>query len=342
MLARVTGLTWTVIILAGWQLAGTLTAEAARGWIFPPAWPVRLVVPTLGVHANLVLLEPGAPLAGEQPWAALALSLGFAVVTASVALFCPGSDGAGRRHRVGRRADAVVEKRPAGGGAPGTAGEERRRDGSLMTALRALHLVFRSSAVPVLMATATLLLVPTALMYPPGYVHGLTAFVLLPLGTAVLPMITWRLLAPGWQVLVTENIRVRAGLVVWHLLVVTVMCLLAALAGLAAGEAVGAELRRLVLALIVGGVLVTVALSLVIRFSVAAAALAGVGWTVVSATLGGDVLAGTWLWLPALPAWPETADSALRAVTAGVAGTGLLAVAVATVSPALSFHERRE
>lgn len=336
VLARLVGLTWTVITLAGWQLAGTLSAEVNWWWAFPPAWAARLVLPDLGLHANLVPLAADSALAGEPPWLAVLLNVGFAGVVSFLAVKM-----ARRPVPILRRGEQVdasgATRRPRNP----RHGSEYRAPVSGWQVIRTVQLVQRRSAVPVLVAVVTVLLALTTWLYPPAYVHGLVAFVFLPLGTAVLPMLTWRLLSPAWQVMVTENHRVRAGLVGWHLMVVAMLCVVAGIAGLLAGAAVGPELLRCLIAMIVGGVLVTGALALVIRFSLGAGALFGVVWTVVSATLGGDVLAESWLWLLALPAWPETADSPIRIAVAVVVGLGLLLISLMAVFPALRWFERQ-
>lgn len=336
VLARLVGLTWTVIILAGWQLAGTLSAEASWWWAFPPAWAVRLVLPELGLHANLVPLPSDSPLAGELPWLAVLLNVGFAGVVAVLAASVARRPGPTLRPGRQVSANGAAQR-------PGSSrlGSEYRSRVSGWQVIRTVHLVQRRSAVPVLVAVVTVLLALTAWLYPPTYIHGLVAFVFLPLGTAVLPMLTWRSLSPAWQVMVTENHRASAGLVGWHLMVVAMLCAVAGTAGLLAGAAVGPELLRCLIAMIVGGVLVTGALALVIRFSLGAGALFGVLWTVVSATLGGDVLAESWLWLLALPAWPETADSPIRIAVAVVVGLGLLMISLLAVVPALRWFERQ-
>lgn len=41
---------------------GALTAEGSRWFLVPTAWPLRLALPLVGVHANGVPLEPDSPL----------------------------------------------------------------------------------------------------------------------------------------------------------------------------------------------------------------------------------------------------------------------------------------
>ncbi|ALP50054.1 hypothetical protein BBD29_07295 [Corynebacterium glutamicum] len=61
-----------------------------------------------------------------------------------------------------------------------------------------------------------------------------------------------------------------------------------------------------------GILLAMVSTALRIRFGSGVAIAATVLWTVISITLGGDVLAETMLWLVAVPSWPETADTTTR------------------------------
>lgn len=58
-------------------------------------------------------------------------------------------------------------------------------------------------------------------------------------------------------------------------------------------------------------------------------------WTVFSVTIGGDVLASTPLWVLAVPAWPEVADTTVRFGIAFITGVALLAAAWAGAGRAL-------
>ena len=97
------------------------------------------------------------------------------------------------------------------------------------------------------------------------------------------------------------------------------MCLLA---GVVAGSA-----RFGVLAVIAGTVLTLAALAVTVRFGVMWTLAATILVTIVSATIGGDVLAESFLWIAAVPAWPVTATG-LRGWVALAVGAILLAAVV--------------
>lgn len=89
--ARMSNVVVTLVVFFVWQLIGTIkqVVEGDWWWVWPMAWPVRLVLPVLKVHQNSVPLEPESPLNNEQPWLALGLCLVLAVFGAVAALFTP-------------------------------------------------------------------------------------------------------------------------------------------------------------------------------------------------------------------------------------------------------------
>lgn len=369
------------VLVAGvvWQILGAAVA-APWWWTLPPTWPLRLVLPLLGVQFNLLPLEPGSPLAAQTPWWPAALCGLLALFGAAGAVTVP------PRGRRPRRPIADVPPAPTGAvpttarrgagaeGAPdsfgvGSGARHAPRDpvrsarrpalsaaGSALAALRATARVAATPAVLVAVGLSVLALAVTAAVYDASYVRGLFIFAVLPLGAGVLPVLVWPALAGAWPLARVENPRVPGALVAWIFLVVAGMCVVAALAVVFAGAGEGAGLsaagvdtaaavqvitatgsgtatafaalvRWAAVACLSGCVLAAVALALTVRLGTAWAVAAAVVWTVVSATLGGDVLAQTPLWLPALPSWAQTADTAARLTTAAALGLPLLAAA---------------
>ena len=78
------------------------------------------------------------------------------------------------------------------------------------------------------------------------------------------------------------------------------------------------------------------------RFGVAWTLAATLVWTALSVTIGGDVLAGSWLWVLAVPAWAETATTPLRAAVALGGGVLLATGAWAAAGRALADPARRD
>ncbi|WP_075663179.1 hypothetical protein [Corynebacterium frankenforstense] len=371
------------VLVAGviWQAAGIAVA-APWWWALPPTWPLRLVLPLLGVQFNLLPLEPGSPLAAQTPWWPAALCCLLVLLGAAAAVLVPprerrprpiadappGSAGAvppAVRRGADFRDAGTVAERPADAfvhgesGHPGPGSEPGARHapgvapaaqepmvqvvprpalsaaGSAAAALRATARVAATPAVLVAVGLSVLALAATAAVYDASYVRGLFVFAVLPLGAGVLPVLVWPALAGAWPLARVENPRVPVALVAWIFLVVAGMCLVAAVAVAAAGvgegvdpAAAGAALVRwAAVACLSGCVLAAVALALTVRLGTAWAVAAAVVWTVVSATLGGDVLAQTVLWLPALPSWAQTADIAARFIAVAALGLPLLAAA---------------
>ncbi|EEW50832.1 hypothetical protein HMPREF0290_0558 [Corynebacterium efficiens YS-314] len=157
-----------------------------------------------------------------------------------------------------------------------------------------------------------------AVIYPPSYISGAYTFALLPIGAGLIPVITWSALWGAWPIAVTENHRLRSAYLLWQGLVVVICALGAGGAELLAGDGATEVAQKVVLWVLTGVFLVLVSTALCIRFGPGVSIAATVIWTIVSATLGGDVLADTILWVVAVPAWPETATSTGRWVFAVV------------------------
>ncbi len=353
IVARVTGMIPALLVAVVYQVAGTLTAEASWWWAFPPAWPVRLLLPTLGIHSNAVPLEPGHPLAEESPVAGLALNLAFAVVTVGLAVALRGQRVAGKRPSPHSRDSddgddpkhATVDPSVTGLSHHPVAhirGEHNVRENqSLLNVLAAVHRPLSRTAVTPLSITAVVLVYAVALIYPPGYVSGLYTFAILPLGAGLLPVMTWSALSGAWTIAVTENHRIRGAYLAWQAILLLLLAVGTGGAHLLAGGDLTQTARMVVLWALTGILLTMVSTALRIRFGSGVAIAATVLWTVVSATLGGDVLAETVLWLVAVPSWPETADTAARFVIAIVLQALLISGSTVWATREIRDSERR-
>ncbi|KQB83690.1 hypothetical protein [Corynebacterium oculi] len=316
LFAKATGLIPALLLSAVWQALGVLYSESTLWWLCPPAWPVRLLLPSLGTHVNLVTLEPGeAPLAAEPVFVACFLFAAIALLAAMV--FEPTPFSLRPRRRVHRAAP--------GGFLSYSLGPRSRP-----TALGALGAAFsatRRRGIYLLITLTVLVLCYAAVRYPAPLLTGLTTFLLLPLGTALLPVIAWGAAAPAWNISVAHNPALRAAFTAWNLIVTDALCLTAAGLTLVAGISPGQAALRAVLWCATGAVLVLTWLLLTVRFSAAVPLGCAVILTIFSVTLGGDVLAATPLWLAALPSWGESALSGTRPLLAiGVCGVLLVAL----------------
>lgn len=308
-----------LVALAGalvWQFALGFLSERDWWWLNPGAWPMRLVVPAMGLHVNATPLEPDSPLLHESPWPAFALCVLLAVVGMACAVAVPPRTTPLRLPR--RTVHAVTS--PVMGSAARPA-VSRPAGAPRLAALRGLHRVAMNPAVVVCLVISMLVML-FALRYDPSVRTGLFTYAILPVGAGLLPVLVWSQLRHAWSLVQIEHPRVRAALLGWLLIVVTLVALVAAATS---GATLIDAARRLLLAVLIGGAMAF--------FSLAVTARWGVGWalawtlfaTIFSVTIGGDVLAESALWIIAPTSWPETATTATRFVFAAVIGVLLFA-----------------
>ena len=176
----------------------------------------------------------------------------------------------------------------------------------------------RVSSISVLLLLTALVLL-FSLAYPVDVREALFAYAILPVGAGVLPTLVWPKLRPAWALMQVEHPHVRAALATWCVGVVALVC--------AFGAAVVGDARFGLLAFLAGSVLALTALAITVRFGVAWTLATTILVTIVSVTIGGDVLAQSALWILAVPAWPATATGA-RVWVAAAVGLVLLAVVV--------------
>ncbi|WP_232745226.1 hypothetical protein [Corynebacterium sp. HMSC076G08] len=326
--ARRLGFGLTLVAAALWQIISILpcTVESGRWWAFPPAWPQRLLLRALRIHQNSVPLEPHDPLLTSSPLPAFILCVILAVLGALAAVYTPRRYRPmfSLRHRFARSTTAQTDADVAN-----TTMEEAQvwqptshpraaAQSSLWSTLLGLHRAAFSPAVFSCLMLSILALGFVALQYPANYVEGFFHYFLLPVGAGILPVLVWPRVADSWPLVHMETRFGTSGILLWFLCVILAVCAAAYLASALAGGDGAAQFSALPLAVGVGYVIAAVSLILVIRFgTVSAIALTIIG-TIVSVTLGGDVLADTGLWVLAFPAWPLVAHSPLRYAVAVV------------------------
>lgn len=299
-----------------WQFALGLLAERDWWWLNPGAWPMRLVVPAMGLHVNATPLEPDSPLLHESPWPAFALCVLLAAAGAVCAVVVPPRTTPLRLpRRTVHAVTAPVTDNPA------LPAVNRPATVPRLAALSGIH---RAALNPAVIACVILsvLVMLFALRYDPSVRTGLFTYAILPVGAGLLPVLVWPQLRPAWTLMQIEHPRVRAALLDWLLTVVALVSLVAAATS---GATLIDAARRFLLAVLIGGAMAI--------FSLAVTARWGVGWalawtlfaTIFSVTIGGDVLAESALWIIAPTAWPETATTVVRFAIACVAGALLFA-----------------
>ncbi len=315
--SRRIGVLATIGVAAVCNLELGFFVERDWWWLNPAAWPLRLVLPVMGMQFNLLPLEPGSPMYGESPLPALALCLLLAAIGFACAVLV-----APRTVRLRRAPETHQVSAPKAAG-PATA---RPHQVGFGAALRGIN---RAAFTPALIAALVLtaLVLALAMRYPVDVRHALATYALLPVGAGVLPTLVWPRLRPAWALMQIEHPKVLTALLTWMLAVVALVALIAAAAALTGGAALADEGRRFALAVLTTGALALIALTVTARFGIAWALGATIVWTIFSVTIGGDVLAATPLWILAVPAWPDVADTTVRFAIALIAGVALLAAA---------------
>ncbi|GAA1177575.1 ABC-2 family transporter protein [Corynebacterium glaucum] len=320
--SRRIGVLPTIGIAAACNLGLGFFVDRDWWWFNPAAWPLRLVLPAMGKQFNLLPLEPGSPMYGESPLPALGLCLLLAAAGFACAVLMEPRTVRPRRKPETHQVNAPKATRPA------VARPTHVRFGA---ALRGIH---RAALTPALVAALalTVLVMVFAIRYPAEVRHALATYVLLPVGAGVLPTLIWPRLRPAWALMQIEHPKTLTALRTWVLAVVAFVVAIAAITG---GATLGGEARRFLLAVLTTGALALLALIITARFGVAWALAATIVWTVFSLTIGGDVLASTPLWILAVPAWPEVADTTVRFAIALTAAVALFVAAWAGAGRAL-------
>ena len=320
--ARRLGFGLTLVAAALWQIISILpcTVESGRWWAFPPAWPQRLLLRALRIHQNSVPLEPQDPLLTSSPLPAFILCVILAVLGALAAVYTPRRyrPKLSLRHRFARSTTAQTDADVAN-----TTMEEAQvwqptrhpraaAQSSLWSTLLGLHRAAFSPAVFSCLMLSILALGFVALQYPANYVEGFFHYFLLPVGAGILPVLVWPRVADSWPLVHMETRFGTSGILLWFLCVILAVCAAAYLASALAGGDVAAQLPAFPLTVGVGFAIAAVSLILVVRLGIVSAIALSIVGTIVSVTLGGDVLADTGLWILAFPAWPLVAYSSLR------------------------------
>nr|VDG62254.1 lantibiotic protection ABC transporter permease subunit, MutE/EpiE family [Streptococcus thermophilus] len=309
-LTRRVGLLPTLVVAVVWQIGLGYFVERDWWWLNPGAWPLRLVLPTMGLRFNALPLEPDSPMNGEAPWPALALCLLLAAVGAVCAVLMPVRRARSRRKTVHAFSTPIEAAGPAVARPP--------KPGS---ALLGVHHAAATPAVYACLALTGLVML-AAVRYSPDVRQGVFTFLILPVGTGVLPALVWPRLHPAWALMQIEHPRVRSALCTWCVAVVVLVTLVAVLTGTPAAGGL--------LALLVGTAMVLFALFVTARFGVAWTLALTIIWTIFGVTIGGEVLAETPLWILAPQAWPYTATTPLRFAVAAVLAAALAAGSWAT------------
>ena len=322
-IARRWGTVSALVVSVVWQGLSIIPSvvEGPRWWILPMAWPMRLLLPIIGVHTNATPLETGATLSSASMWPPLVLCVLLVIGAGCVAVFV-----SPQRPRGSRK--ATLSKVSRLSHIPAVL---QRKDAGPRRTFRALFPVLMHPGVSTCLVLSTVLSVMIAWIYPAEYVQGWFVFGLLPLGASLLAVLIWPILQPTWALLRTEQPRIT------HYLLTSCALIVTAVVGM--GWLLGLTVRSATLALVTTLLVFLVALLCMVRWGTAVTLALSIILTIFSATIGGDVLADSALWAVALPAWPVIATSAVRFFVALPLGIILVAIAWIQLSRRLEKND---
>lgn len=344
-----------------WSVAGAVRAESAHWWVEPWTWPVRPVLPLLGIHGNNLALEPGSVVWSYPVLPGVLLTAALGVLGALAAVTGAGHRTTGSRSPARNRSTPQEAAEPS---APSTgAGQPVSSTGqaAARTSLPAPPPQTpgrRSVALAVAMSLpwrvwGVLALVLVALMgvvnvvYPASYSLSLFALAGAPTAAWVAGMTSWSAQATSWRVLV---LRARPAALTTASLAWAMVLLLVTLVPAWAAAVWGEPLLRSDprLGAVAGTVYVLLVMPWVCLMLAALAhvltQLAGPVAAIVvavSAFLSGAVIAGnetlvgTWLWLLAPWGWIEAAAAHPERWVV-ISAVSLLLGALAVLASALS------
>lgn len=344
LIARFIPLIPVLLLAIIYQLIGTLTAENSFWMFVPPSWSVRAMLPVLGIHANAVPIEPGNILLDESPVLGLGLCTIFgAIACYLVVIVSPRRSKATTNRRNDNDFNAETEFEQLGNALTGFNFDTKsnpRKEASLWQSLLAINVALLRNMAAYLSLIAVIMLLAVGYIYDSEYVTGLYTYFLLPVGAGFLPVLTWRAVSTAWALSVTENVKLRTAFLTWHFLLIQIISVAAAVACLLTTSLTWDLLRTFLLWGGTGTILTFLSGIICIRFGSGAAIAWTVFVTVLAATLGGDVLAETALWIVALPAWPVIAGTQIRFWTAVFLQISLLAISVPLAYKTMRSYER--
>lgn len=340
LVARRRGLFMTLGLAVVWSVAGVLTAESQMWWALPFAWPMRVVLPLVGTHANGVPFTPGAAIAQESPLPAFGLSLALLVVSFGIfALVRIYTRPVSRSPRA-RSSEPLVPTpaiRLSIAASQSTILLTHSRPSTVLPHL----LTLRRTSLPWLAGTAlTLEAFTVVLWHSAAYSAVVFELLILPVGASLLPILAWSKASTGWRGMATRPTsatRLGLGLSASLCIGIAAVSVVSALIELAVGASISHVASLWVLAVTVGSALMSFHLWLTVRFSTGLAIGIMCLGVLFSLVVGGSSLAST-LWAFGPWAWVFTAsDYPLRAL----AITTVSLTATALLQPLIVHAEKR-
>lgn len=317
------------LAIAG-QIGGVNQAESTT-WMWQPwTWPVRAILPLLGIHPNGTALDPDSSIWHQNPWipTGMAVLLAAGIAAAATMIKLP-KRRPRSRPRSGTTSDAApaTPARQTAVDTPVILGRPRR------TAAVARSL--RGTPIGPLMAAALAAIIGTGAIWDANYVDGLTTWLTIPLGTCLLACLTWTAQAPAWRIMTLRASPQRLGTILlgWSLATLTLVVATAAVTIAITGG--GHVFRSGILFWTVGATWLVVCLWLATRIGPAAAIGTTLILLVTSVVFGSTWIANTNLWLAGPLAWPISANTWTRAGTAIALAAAITAIATTAWTRAL-------
>lgn len=341
LVARRAGMIVTVALALAWQVAGVLRAEGPTWAVEPWTWPVRAMMPLLGIHPNAMALDPGSPVWAWDPWSPALGCVGLAVALGLLDALTAGRlrDRRPRRILFGRDARDTPDARGAAADA-GASPALLTPDDAVAAADVALHSVRRGRPAPLVGLAASLLrtaiapLLLAALVAIPAvgvlwnaaYVRGFSGWLVVPLGSCLLACLLWAAQQDAWRVLALRHApaALAGRLLALGALAVTAVAGEAALVAGLRGDPDAVRFGVVLAA--VGLAWLVLCLALVTRVGAGAEIGVTILALVFSLVFGGTWLSRTPVWLVGVLGWPASADDLRRAALA-VGLCALLALA---------------
>lgn len=298
-ITRSAGIVTSLIAGILWQIMGTSLAEDALWFLFPPAWVTRVLLNPIGVNINSTPISEVSPAYGESPVLGISLCT-VAAVLATLLLFVDGHPLRYTEKIEAERAERIDEESIIG------ESHFRRKKG----AIPFLSVLLALNSWPVYSCIVLSLIMSITLP------SDIFTYFILPIGTGLLPILTWPLVSTVFPLMRIENKLWPVTYFISHMGIVVVLSLVTALTG--------GTFSQLLLWSLTGTTLLFFSFLMLIRFGAGASLTVMILWTIVALTIGGDALAKTQLWIIPFSSWGDIAAGTPREPVALVVSSILL------------------
>ncbi|MDO4929360.1 MAG: hypothetical protein Q3976_09955 [Corynebacterium sp.] len=350
IIARYAGMVGALLGGFGWQIVGGFFAEGSFWWANPAAWPIRILLEPIGVNFNGTPIDPSNPVLEDPPFLGVFLCLvfavfvwGVAVLTASHRQFHFDLRRSQRKTSEANSVEPELENSAVHSSRVASYDFTQRPEGHTSISrlpLPGIGLALRGSGIIPAVVITLLLIAGLSFTYSYETVEQVITFGFFSVGVGLLPILCWRVFEPGYVVTYLHNQRIVPALIAFQMMVILILVMVSGICLSVTGMPIAELFRHVLLWFLVGTGLCSIALGLTIRLGPGATIGLTVLWTVVALTLGGDVLADTFLWVPAIPAWPHTGASTERIAYAAPLSIVLMCIGLWFAGKELARYRR--